>query len=305
MRTVPKTESAAALMIVLAAIVLISLAITGVVELASHTANESLLAAKRFKARQIAESGIALGLHPDIQPTDPILHQTLTGGYQLDVTVTSEQGRIFINNAIEDSTVAGLTDLFLVWGLSADESTIAAESLGDWIDADDDARPRGAENQFYAGLGYAQFPRNSTFSSLEELLLVRGFEIVAKKKPDWRTYFTLYGDGEIDVNAAPAEIIHAFAGVPISNAEQFVRKRNGSDGILGTEDDTIYQSDNVQDAVGLLGIPVERIQSLGQLFTLEGAAIRVESKATVGDLEYSLIVISDRTSGASLARNWR
>lgn len=300
-----RSQAGAALMMVLAAIVLISLAMVGVVELASHTADESLEAAKRFKARQIAESGIALGQHPDIEATDSVLRQELEGGYRLDVTVTSEQGRIFINSASEDSTTAALYDLFVVWGLSADEATIASESLADWIDTDDDARSRGAENQYYAGLGYEQFPRNVAFTSLEELLLVRGFDAVAKAKPDWRDVFTLYGDGEIDVNAASADVIHAFAGVPITNAERFVQTRNGPDEILGTPDDTIYVSDNVQDAVAVLGIPAERTQELGQLFTLEGSAVRIESKATVGDLEYTLVVISDRASGSSLVREWK
>ncbi len=297
--------AAAALMIVLAAVVLISLALAGVLELTSHTADESLQAAKQFKARQIAESGIALGMHPEIEPTDPVLHQELHGGFLLDVTVTSEQGRIFINNANAESSMSGLYDLFVVWGLSADEATVASQSLADWLDSDNDARSRGAENDFYAGLGFDQFPRNGVFTSLEELLLVRGFDAVAKKKPDWRDFFTLYGDGQIDVNAATAEVIHAFAGVPISNAQRFVQTRNGPDEILGTADDVVYASENVQDAVGFLGIPQERSQELGQIFTLEGSAVRVESRATVGDLEFTLVVISDRESGDALARMWR
>ena len=61
-------------------------------------------------------------------------------------------------------------------------------------------------------------------------------------------------------------------------------------------------TDHVNDAVALLGISQERVQEIGSSFTLQGTAKRIESKATVGDLEYRLVVITDRTSGSQLAR---
>jgi hypothetical protein len=127
---------------------------------------------------------------------------------------------------------------------------------------------------------------------------------VAKRKPDWRASFTLYGDGEIDVNAAPADVIHAFAGIPLSNAELFVRTRNGADGVLGTEDDQVYERSTAPDVMQMLGIPQERSREIGDIFTPEGTARRIESRATVAGLTYSLIVVADRETGSLLARNW-
>lgn len=295
----------AALILVLGAIVLVSLALAGVLRYTEHTAAESRLASQQFQARMIAESGIALGTHPNVKPTDPVLHQELPGGYRLDVTATSEQGRIFINKVTTAAFRDGLEELFLTWGLNADQAAIAADSLKDWVDTDDDPGTRGAENAFYAAAGFEDYPVNGSFTSLETMLLVRGMDEVAKHKPDWRSYFTLYGDGQLDANAAPADVIHAFAGIPLSNAELFVSTRNGPDGVLGTQDDQIYEASNANAAVQLLGIPQERIREVGQIFTLQGTAKRIESRATVGDLTYSLIVISDRTSGSVLARRRR
>lgn len=301
----PRSRGGAALILVLGAIVLVSLAIAGVIRMTQHTGAESRLSAQQFQARLIADSGIALGLHPEVKPTDPMLHRELTGGYRLDVTLTSEQGRIFINKVSNAAFRNGLEELFLAWGLNADQATLAADSLKDWVDADSDAEPRGAENTFYAAAGYEDYPSNAAFLSLEQMLLVQGMAEVAKRKPDWRSYFTLYGDGQIDVNAAPADVIHAFAGIPLSNAELFVQTRNGADGVLGTEDDQVYEASNAGDAVQLLGIPQERIREVGQIFTLQGTARRIESRATVGDLSYALVVIADRTSGSVLARRWK
>lgn len=284
---------------------MLTFAIAGVIELNRRAQQDSLRAAQIFEAKLIAESGIALGTHPDMTPTDPLLHQELEGGYQLDITMTSEQGRILINNAGNTGVVEALQDLFTFWGLNGDNALIAAESLADWVDVDTDTRSRGAETDYYTALGYDDFPRNAAFTSLEEILLVRGMDEVAKRKPDWREYFTLYGDGQIDINAATAEVIAAFASIPLSDAQSFVAARNGADGLLGTVDDEVYSAENASDAQTLLGIPQERLQELGASFTLEGTAVRIESMATVGDLQYRLVVVSDRTSGEQLARAWR
>ena len=51
------------------------------------------------------------------------------------------------------------------------ESTAAA--ILDWLDADGQPRPGGAEAEYYAGLGLPYEPRNGVPALLEELLLVR------------------------------------------------------------------------------------------------------------------------------------
>ena len=49
-----------------------------------------------------------------------------------------------------------------------------ANAILDWIDADDDAAPGGAENEYYIGLSPAYRCKNGPLDSLEELLLVQG-----------------------------------------------------------------------------------------------------------------------------------
>lgn len=49
-----------------------------------------------------------------------------------------------------------------------------ADALLDWVDADSDPRPAGAEEEGYRELGVPYGPRNTTPQCLEELLLVRG-----------------------------------------------------------------------------------------------------------------------------------
>jgi DNA uptake protein ComE-like DNA-binding protein/Tfp pilus assembly protein PilX len=49
-----------------------------------------------------------------------------------------------------------------------------AEGIMDWIDADSQPRPLGAENDYYGGLTEPYSPRNALPECLEELLLVKG-----------------------------------------------------------------------------------------------------------------------------------
>jgi general secretion pathway protein K len=304
-RNPERRRRGAALLLVLGAVLIVGLAVAGLLQVTRASAAEQFRAAQRFEAEWIAESGLALGFHPGVTPTDPVLHQELEGGYRLDVTITSEQGRIPILGNTTATRIAALTDLFVLWGVDRDDAGIAAESLADWMDADDDPRPQGAETDHYAGLGFPRYPRNAAFASLDEMVLVRGMDRVARVRPGWRDAFTLHGDGQIDVNAAEAAVIHAYAGVTLADAERFVATRNGADGVLGTEDDQLYRPQNVGEAVQLLGIPQARLQAVGQLFTLEGTALRVESKATVGDLAFTRVVVAERATGRVLARQDR
>ncbi len=49
-----------------------------------------------------------------------------------------------------------------------------ADSILDWIDADDQPRQYGAEAEYYRGLGVPYLPRGATPGCIEELLLVKG-----------------------------------------------------------------------------------------------------------------------------------
>lgn len=303
MKTELCSNRGAALALVFAAIIVISLSIAGVISLTQHQRSEARFDAQRHKARLIAESGVSLGVHPDISPVDDVLHQTFEpSGFQLDVTITSEQGRILINFATDEFVIQGLTELFILWGLNPDDAQTAADSLSDWVDSDNDPRTGGAENTYYAALGYDEYPRNKAFGSIEEMLLVRGMDVVSSTKPDWRDYFTLYGDGKVDINAADADVIAAFTGVHESDAQRFVDARNGPDGQLGTQDDQVFSDESVEEATDLLNISPERAQELAQLLTLEGSILRIESKATVDNLEYTLSIIADRATGDQMAR---
>jgi len=84
------------------------------------------------------------------------------------------------------------------------------DAMLDWRDADDLPRPSGAESEWYLARRRAT-PRNGHLASVGELLLVRGFDsaLVTGLRP----LVTTEGDGRLDLNTAPVELLALLPGL--------------------------------------------------------------------------------------------
>lgn len=270
-----------ALMLVIFAVTFLGLIVVSLLEVSRFSWDESSRERGRFQAKLLAESGVALALHPEVDPGDPLLRREYPDGRKLEVRISSEGGRILVTTLGEELFVDTTRELFILWGLDVNEATIAAESLADWIDGNSQARPSGAERDYYTTLEYPDFPPNAAFSSLDQMLLVRGMDRVAKIQPRWREYFTLYGDGSIDVNTAPADLVEAFFRCTPDAAASLVATRYGNDLLENTEDDYSFRSlDEVRTLLGLSGDQWERVSASA---TLANATRRIESTGSIGD----------------------
>ncbi|MFK5920875.1 MAG: type II secretion system protein GspK [Verrucomicrobiota bacterium] len=284
-----------ALLAVMFALMVLLFVATAMWESAQFGWDENSLERQRFMARQLAESGVALAMHPKMKSGDPLLHQEYPDGRRFDVYVGTEGGRILVN-AIEDQVMADtVRELFILWGLDATKASIAAESLADWIDEDSEVKTSGAENDYYAARGFPSYPSNAPLVSIEQMLLVKGMDEVARQKPDWRSYFTIYGDGMIDVNQAPADLLEALFQSSGDAAQNLVATRKGSDGEMATLDD--YVISDLNELVDLLGLGNGAMSRVEEWITLENSIKRIESRAVVGDLTLSLVVLIESGGG--------
>jgi general secretion pathway protein K len=88
-------------------------------------------------------------------------------------------------------------------------------AIKDWIDADSEVTGTGAENAYYQGLGKPYTARNGPMESIDELLHVRGVtqELFygTPERPGIARYLTVYGEGKININTAPKEVLQALA----------------------------------------------------------------------------------------------
>lgn len=284
-------------MLVMAAIILMSVSVMGVVEFMRYSLEESGRNSRDFRAMHLAESGIALGLSPQLQPGDPVLKQTIGSDSGFEVVISSEGARIPLSALTDENLLNGLYELFIDWGLSPTDSRTVVDSLADWVDSDDSPRSQGAESDYYRGLGYTNFPRQQEFSSLEELPLVRNWNLIEAVKPDWRNFFSVNGDGYIDLNYAPADVLIAILGSQESNAENLIRERNGPDGLPNTEDDVKLTLDQART---LLNLDEARFTELSTLLTVDHLTRRIESTGRIGESTCKVTVIARRQTDGSL-----
>lgn len=122
------------------------------------------------------------------------------------IWIGNESGRVNVNEAGEK--LIGF--MFSILGFSQDKADIIRDSILDWRDKDDFFRINGAENNYYGSLKKPYLCKNRNFSTIDEILLVRGMtrndyytrfisdiisttddSIMVSKKSDIQTYLTL------------------------------------------------------------------------------------------------------------------
>ena len=251
---------------------------------------------KAFRAMQLAEMGVAIASNPAVEEFDPLLHQTFESGEGFDARIRSESGWLNINRLVMDGgDTLLLEELFQRWGMEKEEAILVVRALQDWVDADEinrfDGFNDGAEKEWYEENGFENYPFDRPFYDLEEVILVRGMDVVASYQPNWRKYFTIWSEGQLDINEADPELIAAAAGTDVDSVWDVVRLRDGDDELADTEDDTPFQS--VDEALALIegdGM-AEDPALIRNRFTTRSNTVRIESVGRVGDYERRLVVI--------------
>lgn len=285
-------EAGSALMLTIWAILLMSLTMLSLVEYVRFSGEEVVLAAADFRALHLAESGLAVGLHPNTRRGDIVLKQKIGPDSGFDVVINYEGARIPINYATDERLREAIYNLLIYWQLNADDASIVADSLADWIDNDSSPRANGAEAEYYQQLGIYDAPRNQGFLRVDEMLLVRGMDAVDQKKPDWREYFSVYGEGQIDLRTVFKDVLLAVTGASENDVNRFIRERDGGDGIPGTEDDRRIRD---EEAYQLLGLTGDKLNSIRAIVNDDDTTLRrITSIGWAGTKRSEIIVVTRR-----------
>lgn len=247
-----------------------------------------------FMAWQQAHAGLSFGLHPGVKRDDPILHSQNEFDEGFSVKIEPEARRLNINAVVTGNDKNLLVTLFKNWGMDDKESALLVDALADWVDGDDLVSLNGAESEYYREFGFNDRPYDRPFRELDELPLVRGFSLVEDLKPNWRDYFSVWSNGQIDIHEAYPEILAAAAEVEVSMAAGFLSIVAGDDGQMGTEDDLLFES--INDALDDLASPGENREVISARFTLKGKVLRIESIGYSGTFRYSITAISGEKS---------
>ncbi|MCK4794420.1 MAG: general secretion pathway protein GspK, partial [Desulfobacteraceae bacterium] len=220
----------------------------------------------------------------------------LIEGKLLIYSVRDERGYLNINKSDPAS-----------WENMDSISNECCSSILDWIDADDDTSPDGAETDFYERLDLPYVSKNSPCVALKELLFLRGItrdiyigedlnrnSLLDENERDGQLQFppdnrdnildlglvdifTVYGDGKININTTSRAILAALPGLDEEVADILLTYRDGPDGQFGTDDDMCFTS--TEDLANVEGLTELQIELLQQYCCFDSEYFRIFSYA--------------------------
>jgi general secretion pathway protein K len=310
-----------ALLLVLFAIVLLSGLIIATVAFVKNDVDEYAARNKEFRARQLAESGVAYGLNPQIQNEDRnLLEQKAPDGGMFRASISSESTKLNINYILRSNHDHILEKLFMRWGVASKPASKAIAGLHDFMTgpASSDEKVQQLQQQAQQAQQSSEgqtvqqpngessqqlMPVTRQFQAVEEMSLVPEFAPVMDKQPDWKNFFTIWGDGKIDVNLADADTLELVASVTHAQADQFIKYRWGPDGVPYTQDDRIYRTP--EEVRAGLGLTTGQFQLIQDLLSLNSAVDRIESTGIIAGYEKKVVVIASRNSTPMRYLSWQ
>ncbi len=298
------SHNGAALLLVLWCIIFLA----GLVVLGGRLVNKWLegesLAQRKFVARQMALSGVALGMNPAIAADSPLLNSESAEEEGYEVSITGESGRINPNYWVAQSNRELFQRLFEAWGYELDQSDAAIDGLIDWIDGDDFPSVKGAERQEYDAAGRPGYPANRPLSNVREMESVMNLREILIDCGGWRDYFTTWYAGMIDIHDAPELVLADLVGFFPRQIESVIQFRAGVDGIERTADDQKFPS--IEAVEVLSGADGLQSKALRAFFSTSGGAEirRIESKGFCNGATHQISVIC-RQDGGGRILSWQ
>jgi general secretion pathway protein K len=195
-----------------------------------------------------------------------VRNSPLLAASHCNVRLHAAGSRIDVNHADAEMLGAILARL----GMQSPMRDSMVDALLDWRDADDIARPLGAERQWYVAHGRFP-PRNGPFADVREIARVRGFE-------------TLGGldsvldiePGRVSISHAPLAVIAALPGIDEEAVGRISEQR--ARGLPAVEIQELASGLSPDSRRALLA----RFSDLARFATVEPDAWIVVSRATIG-----------------------
>jgi len=296
---------AAAIMLALWAIFLLSaMVISWALDINTRLANSGN-ANRALEAMAMACSGAEVAMHPGVKPGSAVLHGSFPPNQNFSARITGEGGRLNLNLLLAGENPANLELLrkyLEVKGVDLNERDRMIDCLLDWVDPDNLVRLNGAEDE----PGYK--PANGPLRTLDELKRVRGWEEFTSRA-DWDADFTLSSaDARISINWASRDVLLALPGLTEGLVDRFIDMRRGPDGIEGTEDDVLFEPNDIvpNGRVAIaLGFRQDQFAQLANLISVTDSVVRVVSVGKSGTVTRKVQMVIYKQGGGIRLISWK
>jgi general secretion pathway protein K len=220
----------------------------------------------------------------------------------VSLKMEEQESKININTA--DGPL--LQQVLSVQGADPNSVAVVSDSVLDWIDADDNTRPAGAESDYYLGLTPAYYAKNAPMDSIEELLLVKGVtpDMFKGTPPEdapqhqlgfghapgqeatyafgLRDVFTPFSSGKINLLTANDQVLQLIPGLDTAAAQAIESVRDSDPPVR-----------NIAALLSAAGVPQAGVGQIMNYVSIQGNTYEVQAKVTIGQLShtYTAIVI--------------
>ena len=317
-----------ALIVVLWMVMVLSLLISGFAFTMQVESQVASLGRKQLKAELLARSGVELvrmqlllgaqaginhgfdALNQDWATNETWYVNHVLGDGVINVKVIDEERKLPINRASPEQ-LKRLLDLV---GVDPSDSDVIVDSILDWIQPGDLHRLNGAKDDYYLNLSPPYHCKGAPLDRVEELLLVRGVtpELLRgaagaedeDAHPGLAELVTTTSSGQVNVNTASAMVLKTLLGLDDARAEAVLSRRDGPDGVAGTEDDQPYR--NVGEFMAVVGALPPSVQAQAQqVLTVNSTFFTVIATGEVGNVKRQVIAILRRNAGVVTVASWR
>jgi general secretion pathway protein K len=177
------------------------------------------------------------------------------------------------------------------------------DALIDWLDSDDNITgSEGAENDYYRNHGV--YCKNGPMDSLDELLLIKGFDkdlVVEKKLKDYLTVAPR-PDARVNVNTAPLEVLQVILGVKTTGFTQPLNESDISD--LNTYRQE-HELKNVNDIGSAIKISQDQLGRIKPLVKVNSSYFTVTSRYTIDKVANTVEAMLKRDGSTVTIISWR
>ena len=226
----------------------------------------------------------------------------------VSLTMTEQESKININTADGPLIQQTLTAM----GADANDISVVADSILDWIDPDDATRPAGAESDFYLGQMPSHNAKNAPIDNLDELQLVKGitrdmfnggssapsntpfpehqlgFGHAPGQEPNYafglKDVFTPFSSGKINLLTADDKVLQLIPGIDTAAAQAIETARDSDPPIR-----------NVAQLLANAGINPADAGRVTRYTDSRGSTYEIRATATIGQISHEYTAVVFRT----------